>query len=53
MDHWLRGFAYRASMPLWLFPSATLAALVIAWATVSFQSWTVARANPALALRYE
>jgi putative ABC transport system permease protein len=53
MDQWLHGFAYRVDLPVWLFVAATLTAAVIAWATVSFQSWMVARAKPVTALRYE
>jgi putative ABC transport system permease protein len=53
MDYWLHGFAYRVGQPVWLFLAAAAAAALIAWATVSFQSWTVARAKPAAALRYE
>jgi putative ABC transport system permease protein len=53
MNWWLRGFAYRVDLPPWLFLSATAAAAVIAWITVSFQSWMAARAKPAGALRYE
>jgi putative ABC transport system permease protein len=53
MDYWLHGFAYRVGQPAWLFVAAAAAAALIAWATVSFQSWTVARAKPARALRYE
>jgi putative ABC transport system permease protein len=53
MDYWLHGFAYRVGQPMWLFLAAAAAAALIAWATVSFQSWTVARAKPAAALRYE
>jgi len=53
MDYWLHGFAYRVGQPAWLFVAAAAAAALIAWATVSFQSWTVARAKPAAALRYE
>ena len=53
MDWWLHGFAYRVDLPVWLFLAATAAAAVIAWITVSFQSWMAARAKPALALRYE
>ena len=52
-DWWLRGFAYRVTQPIWLFLAATAAAAVIAWITVSFQSWMAARAKPATALRYE
>jgi putative ABC transport system permease protein len=53
MNAWLQGFAYRVDLPVWLFLAATAAAAVIAWLTVSFQSWTAARAKPALSLRYE
>jgi putative ABC transport system permease protein len=53
MDYWLHGFAYRVGQPVWLFVAASLAAALIAWITVSFQSWMVARAKPATALRYE
>jgi putative ABC transport system permease protein len=53
MDWWLHGFAYRVGQPLWLFAGAAVAAALVAWATVSVQSWMVARAKPATALRYE
>jgi putative ABC transport system permease protein len=53
MDWWLHGFAYRVGQPVWLFVAASLAAALIAWATVSFQSWMAARSKPATALRYE
>jgi putative ABC transport system permease protein len=53
MDWWLHGFAYRVDLPVWLFLAATAAAALIAWITVSFQSWMAARAKPAGALRYE
>jgi putative ABC transport system permease protein len=53
MTYWLHGFAYRVDLPVWLFLAATAAAALIAWITVSFQSWMAARAGPGLALRYE
>jgi putative ABC transport system permease protein len=53
MDYWLHGFAYRVGQPAWLFMAATAVAALIAWITVSFQSWMAARARPATALRYE
>ena len=53
MDWWLHGFAYRVGQPVWLFLAASVAAALIAWATVSLQSWMAARARPATALRYE
>ena len=53
MDHWLQGFAYRVDLPPWLFVSASVVAVLIAWITVSTHAWLVARAKPAAALRYE
>jgi putative ABC transport system permease protein len=53
MDWWLHGFAYRVDLPPWLFLGGASAAALIAWATVSAQSWRAARARPATALRYE
>ncbi|HEX5008531.1 MAG TPA: FtsX-like permease family protein [Hyphomonadaceae bacterium] len=53
MANWLQGFAYHVDLPLWLFGVAALAALAIAWLTVSFQTYRVARAKPMTALRYE
>ncbi len=53
MDHWLKGFAYRVGLPPWLFLAASAAAVLIAWATVSAQAFSVARSKPATALRYE
>jgi len=53
MDHWLRGFAYRVDLPLWLFLAAGGVAVLIAWGTVSAHALIVARAKPVTALRYE
>lgn len=53
MTRWLQGFAYRVDLPIWLVPAATVTALIIAWATVATHALLVARAQPALALRYE
>jgi putative ABC transport system permease protein len=53
MSHWLHGFAYRVDLPLWLFGLSAVAAVLIAWGTVSIHAWSVARAKPAAALRYE
>jgi putative ABC transport system permease protein len=53
MTWWLRGFVYHAQLSAWIFVLAAAAAVVIAWLTVSWQSFTVARAKPAGALRYE
>jgi len=53
MENWLQGYIYRVDQPLWLFAIAAMAALAIAWVTVSFQTFIVARAKPVSALRYE
>jgi putative ABC transport system permease protein len=53
MDRWLAGFAYRVPLGWWWLPIVTLVALAIGLLTVSAQSYLVARASPASALRYE
>lgn len=50
---WLQGFAYRTSMPWWIFVLAGVAAVVIALLTVSLQTIRAARANPVNSLRVE
>jgi len=53
MNWWLRGFVYHAPLSLWIFVAAAVAGVAIAWLTVSWQSFAVAKAKPAGALRYE
>jgi len=53
MSGWLQQFAYRVPLSAWTFALAGAAAILIAWLTVSYQSYTVARAKPAGALQYE
>jgi putative ABC transport system permease protein len=53
MQRWLSGFAYRIEMPLWLFPAAAGAALLIALLVVSAHVLRVAREKPVVALRHE
>jgi putative ABC transport system permease protein len=53
MKRWLEGFVYRVDFGWWLLPAASLLALAITLATVSVHSYLVARARPAVALRYE
>ncbi|TDX02162.1 ABC transporter permease [Dinghuibacter silviterrae] len=50
---WLQNFAYRTSMPWWIFVLAGVAATVIALLTVSLQTIRAARANPVKSLRVE
>ena len=53
MQRWLSNFAYRIDIEWWMFAIAGLLAMVIAMATVSFQSIRAALANPVTSLRNE
>lgn len=53
MHQWLQNFAYRVSMPWWLFVLAGIVAVVIALLTVSFETIRAATANPVKSLRVE
>jgi putative ABC transport system permease protein len=53
MSRWLRGFAYRAPLSIWIFLSAGFAAILVALLTVSYQAIKSAVTNPANSLRYE
>ena len=53
MHKWLESFAYRTGMSWWVYFLSGLLALLIALATVSWQSWRAATRNPVEALRYE
>ena len=50
---WLEGFAYRVSLPPWLFLSASIVAVLIAWASVAAKVWLAASLKPATALQFE
>src|SRR5690606_21388396 len=53
MNRWLSGFAYHVELDWTAFVFAFLAALVIAWVTVSVETIKAARINPAQSLRNE
>ena len=53
LSDWLEGFAYRVDFHPLYFLLPGIGTLVIAWLTVSFQSWKTARTNPVEALRDE
>lgn len=53
MHQWLADFAYRIDMQWWMFVAAGLAAVLIAFLTVSFQAVKAALANPVQSLRSE
>jgi hypothetical protein len=53
MSQWLSGFVYHVSIGWMVFVIAFLAALIIAWLTVSFESIKAATTNPVTSLRSE
>jgi len=53
MQRWLADFAYRVDIQWWMFALAGLAAVLIAFFTVGFQSVKAALANPVKSLRSE
>ena len=53
MNKWLEDFAYRISMPWWMFLAAGILAAVIALITISFQAIKAALTNPVKSLRTE
>jgi putative ABC transport system permease protein len=53
MKQWLNNFAYRTSIPFWIFILAGILALGIAFLTVGFHAVRTANKNPADTLRYE
>ncbi|HMB90275.1 MAG TPA: ABC transporter permease [Rhodothermales bacterium] len=53
MDRWLQDFAYRVNVQWYVLALAGMAALLVAWGTVSYQSIRAAMTDPVKALRYE
>lgn len=53
MNRWLENFAYRVTVGWEFYILVGLATLALATATVSYQAFRVARANPVEALKYE
>jgi putative ABC transport system permease protein len=53
MDQWLEGFAYRIDVGMGAFVIAGIAAILISWITVSYQSIRAAFVNPVNSLRSE
>jgi putative ABC transport system permease protein len=50
---WLKDFVYRIELTPFIFIGCAVAAVVIAWVTVSYQSIKAAKVNPVSSLRYE
>ncbi|MBD0287183.1 MAG: ABC transporter permease [Flavisolibacter sp.] len=53
LHQWLQDFAYRISIPWWVFIASAIVAFVIALGTVSIQAIKAALANPVKSLRTE
>ena len=53
MNNWLNDFAYRIKISTWIFITTGLLAVIIALATISFQTIKAAIANPVKSLRTE
>jgi putative ABC transport system permease protein len=53
MSRWLKNFAYRTEINIFIFILSGLLVLGVALLTVSFQSIRAATTNPADSLRYE
>ena len=53
MQHWLAGYAYHITISWWIFPVAGALSMVIALATISFQSVKAGLSNPVRNLRVE
>ncbi len=53
MNSWLQDFAYRISIPWWVFLFAAAIAATVAFFTISFQALKAATANPVKNLRTE
>ena len=53
MNKWLQGYAYRQNIQWWVFVVTALVTVVIAFATISFQSVKAAMTNPVESLKNE
>ena len=53
VDSWLADYAHRTSIDLWVFAAAALGAMIVAIATIGYQSVKVTGKNPAEVLKAE
>jgi putative ABC transport system permease protein len=53
MSGWLKNFAFRTNINLWVFIFSIIISIGVAAITITLHSWRVARKNPVEALRYE
>jgi len=50
---WLKGYAYRIDLSIWMFLITAIAALVVAFVTISIKTIRAAQSNPVDSLRHE
>jgi ABC-type lipoprotein release transport system permease subunit len=53
VSKWLRNFAYRIDVSLWMFASALVVTALIAVITTFYISWKASLMNPDESLKYE
>ncbi len=53
MRDWLDNFAYRIGLAWWKFAGVGIGVVLLAMATVLWQTSSISRANPVESLRYE
>lgn len=53
MNEWLAGYAHRIDFPWWVLSLAIIAVAILAFFTVSFQTWRLALLNPSETIRQE
>lgn len=46
MERWLRNFAYRTDIAIWIFPLCTLVLILFSWIAVLYHAIRLARINP-------
>jgi putative ABC transport system permease protein len=53
MNRWLQTFAYKTTMPWWVFAISAIVTVAVAMLCLIWQSWQAATRNPVEALRHE
>ena len=53
MSEWLEGYAYRIDFPWWVLIVSVIAVVLMAFCTVSYQTYRIAALNPAKTIRHE
>jgi hypothetical protein len=53
MNDWLQNFVFRVDIGWWIFGTAIVISLFIAWVTVGYKALSAALANPVKSLKTE